>query len=83
MSLSSLQATPIWIQSIISKHISPLQQITILMRCHWHEQGVSDSAHSWRQMNNTFGAAWDLYDLYPPPFDLRLRDSVGRTVIVE
>ncbi|BDA47639.1 hypothetical protein COCOBI_10-4900 [Coccomyxa sp. Obi] len=46
-------------------------------------QGVSDLAHSWRQMNNTFGAAWDLYDLYPPPFDLRFRDSVGRTVIVD
>ncbi|EIE23732.1 hypothetical protein COCSUDRAFT_41892 [Coccomyxa subellipsoidea C-169] len=45
-------------------------------------EGVSDRAHAWRPMNNSFGAAWELSDLYPPPFDLRLRDNVGRTVIV-
>lgn len=44
---------------------------------------MTDLAHAWRPMNNSFGAAWDLSDLYPPPFDLRLRDSVGRMVIAE
>ncbi len=63
--------------------LSPMSQTNLLTRCHWHKQGVSDLAHSWRLMNNTFEAAWDLYNLYPPPFDLRFQDSVGRTVIVK
>ncbi len=54
-----------------------------LRRVYCWEQGVSDRAHAWRPMNNSFGAAWELSDLYPPPFDLRLRDNVGRTVIVK
>jgi hypothetical protein len=34
-------------------------------------------------MNNTSGASWDLAGLYPPPFDLRLTDGIGRVAIAK
>ena len=46
-------------------------------------QGVSDYARMWRPMHNTQGAAWALSDLLPPPFDLRLTDTLGRSTVAE
>jgi len=36
----------------------------------------------WRKLNNTFGAAWELNGVPPPPLHLRATNGQGQTIVV-
>lgn len=44
------------------------------------EARPSDS--DWRDMNNVWGASWELANAPQPPLDLRVSDDIGNTVII-
>mmetsp|Transcript_9907 Transcript_9907/g.18467 ORF Transcript_9907/g.18467 Transcript_9907/m.18467 type:complete len:302 (-) Transcript_9907:69-974(-) len=41
------------------------------------------SLRLWRSMDNSFGAQWELSELPPPPYSLRVSDIFGRSVVLE
>ncbi|GBF95981.1 hypothetical protein Rsub_08104 [Raphidocelis subcapitata] len=51
---------------------------------------LADARHSrsgrpngwWRHANNTFGAAWELNGVPPPPLHMRLRNAAGQMIVI-